>query len=95
MSACELEVGRPRYQVVMFQAMAPSTPAKTTNNRRSGLTFSRCTRSPPTVFATRVPKIKNAIRLKNAAHITARRGESTRVETTVAMELAASWNPLV
>src|SRR5215813_3643361 len=35
------------------------------------------------------------MKLKKAAKITARTGESTRVETTVAMELAASWNPLV
>jgi hypothetical protein len=31
--------------------------------------------------------------LKNAAQATAFWGESTRVETTVAMELAASWKP--
>jgi len=31
--------------------------------------------------------------LKKAAQATAMRGDSTRVETTVAMELAASWNP--
>src|SRR5207245_2026189 len=33
-------------------------------------------------------------KLKNAAQTTARRGERTRVETTVAMLLAASWKPL-
>jgi hypothetical protein len=32
--------------------------------------------------------------LKKAAQITAMRGVSTRVDTTVAMELAASWKPL-
>jgi hypothetical protein len=32
--------------------------------------------------------------LKKAAQITASRGDSTRVDTTVAMELAASWKPL-
>ena len=41
-------------------------------------------------FATRVPNTANAMKLKKAAQITARPGESTRVETTVAMELAAS-----
>src|SRR6266699_1697320 len=45
------------------------------------------------VLATAVPKVKAATKLKNAAQITAMRGESTRVETTVAMELAASWKP--
>jgi hypothetical protein len=33
------------------------------------------------------------MKLKNAAQATAFWGESTRVETTVAMELAASWTP--
>src|SRR5205807_6908907 len=53
------------------------------------------TRSPPIVLATRVPNIAKATKLKTAAQITAYRGDSTRVETTVAIELAASWKPLV
>src|SRR5438094_10675964 len=48
----------------------------------------------PTVFATAVPKVNAATKLKNAAQMTAWPGESTRVETTVAIELAASWKPL-
>ena len=40
--------------------------------------------------ATCVSKTRNATKLKNAAHSTAMRGDSTRVETTVAIELAAS-----
>jgi hypothetical protein len=32
--------------------------------------------------------------LKNAAQATATRGDRTRVDTTVAIELAASWKPL-
>ena len=46
------------------------------------------------VAATTVPNTRNATKLKKAAHITARRGVSTRVDTTVAIELAASWKPL-
>ena len=42
------------------------------------------------VLATAVPKVKAATKLKKAAQMSAMRGESTRVETTVAMELAAS-----
>jgi hypothetical protein len=49
----------------------------------------------PTVLATAVPNTKAAMKLKNAAHTTACPGDSTRVETTVAMELAASWKPLM
>ncbi len=44
----------------------------------------------PTVWATAVPKPNAATKLKNAAQITAFPGESTRVDTTVAMEFAAS-----
>ena len=49
----------------------------------------------PTVLATAVPKAKAATKLKNAAHTTACPGERTRVDTTVAMEFAASWKPLM
>jgi len=47
------------------------------------------------VLATATPKPKAAMKLKNAAKITAFRGESTFVDTTVEMALAESWNPLV
>ena len=49
----------------------------------------------PTVFATAVPNPKAATKLKNAAHTTALPGDNTRVDTTVAIEFAASWNPLM
>jgi hypothetical protein len=42
------------------------------------------------VPATAVPKTKAAIKFQKAAQATARNGVRTRVETTVAMELAAS-----
>src|SRR5579871_1339105 len=48
----------------------------------------------PTVLATWVPMTKAATKLKKAAQSTALVGDRTRVETTVAMELAASWKPL-
>src|SRR5512138_2709456 len=35
------------------------------------------------------------MKLKNTAQATATMGESTRVETTVAIEFAASWKPLM
>jgi hypothetical protein len=35
------------------------------------------------------------MKFQNAAHTTAQSGRSTRVDTTVAMELAASCHPLV
>ena len=88
--ACDELVGRPRYQVITSHAIAPASPAKITwLSRIAGFTTSFAI-----VAATAVPKIRKAAKLKNAAHATACRGESTRVETTVAMEFAASWKPL-
>ena len=40
-------------------------------------------------------KIKKATKLNKAAHTTAWNGVSTLVETIVAIELAASWKPLI
>src|SRR5215217_5980899 len=90
MRACDEEVGSPSHQVRKFQAMAPTSPAKTT----ASLTTSEST-VLPTVLATPVWNTKKAAKLKKAAQRTAIRGVSTRVETTVAIELAASWKPLV
>ena len=88
-SACDDEVGRPSHQVVRFQAMAPTRPPNTTASLTAlGLMI------VPTVLATWVLKTRKAMKLKNAAHTTASRGLSTLVETTVAIELAASWKPL-
>ena len=44
----------------------------------------------PTVLATAVPNPNAATKLKKAAQITALPGVRTRVDTTVAIELAAS-----
>src|SRR6185369_3745988 len=70
--------------------MAPMSPARIT----SFVTTERSIIPLPIVFATAVPMTKAATKLKNAAQSTAFWGESTRVETTVAMEFAASWKPL-
>ena len=67
------------------------SPAKIT----AKVTTFRSTMPAPTVWATAVPKPNAATKLKNAAQITALPGVSTRVETTVAMEFAASWKPLM
>src|SRR5579871_2213499 len=47
------------------------------------------------VAATLSLKIHNAMKLNAAAHSTAYFGDNTRVDTTVAIEFAASWNPLM
>ncbi|MND00837.1 hypothetical protein D3C83_195840 [compost metagenome] len=59
------------------------------------LTIERSTIPAPTVFATAVPARNAAAKLKNAAQMTALPGVSTRVDTTVAIEFAASWKPLM
>src|SRR6266536_3374906 len=86
----EEEVGRPKNHVMTSQAIAPIRPAKTTASEK---TFASTT-PLAMVLATFVPKMRKAMKLKKAAHPTARSGVSTRVDTTVAIELAASWNPL-
>src|SRR5215207_4033882 len=74
---------------MMFQAIAPTRAAKTT----WGVTISALTIPLPIVSATCRPKNKNAMKLKKAAQNTAYCGRSTRVETMVAMEFAASGRP--
>ena len=54
------------------------------------VTTLRSTIPLPTVLATAVPNPNAATKLKNAAQTTALPGDSTRVDTTVAMEFAAS-----
>ena len=66
--------------------MAPIRAANSTLNVRILMSIS----PEPTVLATAVPNANAATKLKNAAQTTALPGLSTRVETTVAIELAAS-----
>ena len=89
--ACEEEVGSPSHQVRKFHATAATSAASTT----TGVTAAGSTVPLAMVRATCTPNTPKATKLKNAAHATARRGVSTRVLTTVATELAASWMPLV
>jgi hypothetical protein len=87
--ACELDEGMPFHQVSRFQAMAPIRAPKIT---RSLMTLTSMM-PDPTVLATCRPKKAKAMKLKKAAHTTAQRADSTRVDTMVAIELAASCSP--
>src|ERR1700753_1273878 len=70
--------------------MAPTSAAKIT-----GTSMTLGSMMPvPIVSATFNPNTEKATKLKNAAQNTAYWGRSTRVETMVAIELAASCNPL-
>jgi hypothetical protein len=75
---------------MISQAMAPIRPPQMTYTSTALGSISLLL----IVSATPVPKKKAAIKLKNAAQSTACNGERTRVVTTVATELAASWKPL-
>ena len=77
--------------MIRSHTIAPISPAKIT----AKVTTLMSTSPAPMVLATAVPKVKAATKLKKAAHMTALPGDSTRVETTVAIELAASWKPLM
>ena len=85
-SACDELVGSPDHHVMRSQIIAPSSPPKITEN----VTILMSIMPEPTVLATAVPKVKAATKLKNAAQMTALPGDRTRVETTVAIEFAAS-----
>jgi len=83
---CDELDGRPSHHVIRFQTMA----AVTAEEIRIRLMISGSMTPFPIVVATFRGKIKNARKLKVAARTTAEIGESTFVETTVAMELAES-----
>src|SRR2546427_12869898 len=86
-SAWEDDVGNPCHHVMRSHTIAPARPARIT----FASTTARSTNPRPIVRATAVPNRNTARKLKAAAQTTAALGESTRVETTVAMEFAASW----
>ena len=87
MSACEDDDGNPKYQVIRFQAIAPTRAEKmrTRPSWPEGVPMMPL----PTVFATFV-EMKAPARLKAAAMASAMRGVSARVDTVVAIALAAS-----
>ena len=72
-----------------FQKIAPTRPAKTSPIETTLLSMILAIS-----LATFSGSIAKAMKFQNAAQITACHGLSTRVATTVAIELAASWKPL-
>src|SRR5215213_918212 len=92
MRACEDDEGSPKYQVIRFQAVAPSRPPMTMT--MPWIADPPGTMTSATVLATSCPR--NApIRFMTAAIARAIRGVRARVDTEVAMAFAASWKPLV
>ena len=90
--ACEDDEGRPSHQVMRFQTMAPSNAHTSTSAPTCKTPAS--IRPVAIVRATADPSNAPA-RLVVAASSTACPGDNTLVATTVAIELAVSWNPLM
>src|SRR5690606_12585444 len=91
-SACEDEDGRPNHHVIRFQVMPPSNAHRSSCERT--LTTLGSIRPEAMVLATAVPA-SAPTRFIDAASLTACIGESTLVATTVAIEFAVSWKPLM
>src|SRR5690606_37939411 len=91
-SACDDDDGSPFHQVIRFQMMPPPSAHRITCEVTA--TTSVSTRPDAIVIATAVP-VSAPTRFITAAMITACPGVSTLVATTVAMELAVSWKPLM
>ena len=88
---CEELDGNPHHHVSKFHVIAANNAAAiVVRSITSGLITPL-----PIVVATFKLKNKKAMKLKNAAHATAGNGDNTFVDTTVAIELAESWNPLM
>src|SRR3954454_12886668 len=84
-SACEELDGRPKYQVIRFQEIAPISPAKTT----VGVTTAASTTSLATVAATEI-EMKAPTKLSIEATPIATFGRAAPVEIEVATTLAVS-----
>src|SRR4249919_1371748 len=91
-SACEDDDGSPRHQVNRFQTMPP--PSAHSSTCEVTLTTLVSIRPEAIVLATAVP-MNAPIRFMLAASITAWPGDNTLVATTVAIEFAVSWKPLM
>src|SRR6266550_3576424 len=89
-NACDELDGNPTHHVTRSHTMAPSSA----HTRISDVTIFASTSPEAMVFATAVPQ-SAPTRLVAAAITTAWRGVRTFVETTVAIELAVSWKPLM
>src|SRR5450432_928012 len=90
----ELE-GMPNHQVSRFQAMAPISPEKMTSRVIKSLLTELAIEFPILNSPIRYFDMKNAAKLNTAAQSTAWNGVRTFVDTMVAIELAASWKPLI
>src|SRR3954466_1471996 len=89
-SACDELDGRPKYQVIRFQAIAPTRPAKTIV-----IVMSSALTIPLATVAATFSETNAPTKFRIAAKVTATRGGTACVEIAVATTLAVSWKPLV
>src|SRR4249919_501937 len=89
-NACEELEGRPKYQVIRFQEIAPINPAKTI----VGVITAESTTSLATVAATEI-EMKAPAKFSSEATAIATEGRAAPVEIEVATTFAVSWKPLV
>src|SRR5689334_4653019 len=88
--ACEELDGSPKYHVITFQAIAPTSPQNTT----VVVTALVSTKPLPMVVAT-FSEMNAPTKFSSDANATACLGPIARVEIDVATTLAVSWKPLV
>src|ERR1700722_2563786 len=94
-NVCDELDGMPNHQVRRFQQMAAIRPLKITRKSIKSLLTELAMVLPILNSLKTYLAIKKAAKLKKAAQSTAWNGVRTLVLTIVAMELAASWNPLI
>src|SRR5262249_9944252 len=92
---CELDAGRPRYQVPMFQMIAAMSSAKTIAKpaRLPTRRISSTGRSEMTANATAPVETRTPMKFHIPDQTTATWGSIECVYITVATALAVSWNP--
>src|ERR1700676_4133821 len=94
-SVCDELEGMPNHHVSRFQAIAPISPEKMTSSVIKCWLTELAIVFPILNSPIRYLEIKNAAKLNNAAQSTAWKGVRTLVDTTDAIELAASRNPFI
>src|SRR5690348_2065731 len=89
-SACEELDGSPKYQVITFQAIAPTSPLNTTV-----VVTALVSTKPLAIVVATFSEMNAPTKFSSEANTTACLGPIARVEIDVATTLAVSWNPLV
>src|SRR5262249_4086898 len=94
-SVCELEAGRPKYQVPRFHRIAATNSANTIANPAPLPTcrINSTGSSEPMPNATAPVDVTTPAKFQNPDHTTATCGSRECVYITVATAFAVSWNP--